>query len=414
MKNVVVIGGGPAGMMAAVTAASKGHNVVLLEKRERLGVKLSITGKGRCNITNASDIEDLIEQVEGNKYFLYSAFYQYTNQQTIEYFENLGVETKIERGNRVFPKSDEAMDVVSALIEDLCYNGVKIYTNKTVRKISKKGKKIVGVETTDGNSYEADVVIIATGGKSYPKTGSTGDGYKLAKSLGHTVTPLMPSLVPLTISDGWVKSLQGLSLKNVNVSIKKNNKLLYKDLGEMIFTHYGVSGPLILSASRKILNSVKDKSEFEFKDMTLEIDLKPALDEKKLDQRIQRDFEENTNRQFKNSLNRLLPKKMIPVIIKQSQIDPEKTIHQITKEERIGLVKLMKGLKMTIEGFRPMSEAIVTAGGICVDEINPSTMESKIIEGLYFAGEVIDVDAYTGGYNLQIAFSTGHLAGENC
>lgn len=414
MKKIVVIGGGPAGMMAAGTAADKGHDVILLEKREQLGVKLSITGKGRCNITNAGDIEDIIEQVEGNKYFLYSAFYQYTNDQTIDYFESIGVPTKVERGNRVFPQSDKAMDVVSALVEDICNKGVRIYTNTIVKKVKKKDNKIIGVETMKGKIYEADAVIIATGGKSYPKTGSTGDGYQFAQALGHTIESIQPSLVPLVSNDEWVRTLQGLSLRNIVVSISTNKKSIYKELGEMIFTHYGLSGPLILSGSRKILNALNDKKSLDFKDINFEIDLKPALDDKKLDHRIQRDFEENNNKQFKNTLNKLLPKKLIPIIIEKSKIDPEKLIHQVTKEERLKLVQLMKHLRVNIESFRPLAEAIVTAGGVCVDEINPSTMESKLVEGLYFAGEVIDVDAYTGGYNLQIAFSTGHLAGESC
>jgi predicted Rossmann fold flavoprotein len=414
MKNVVVVGGGPAGMMAARTAAKKGYNVTLLERRDRLGVKLSITGKGRCNITNAGEIEDIMEQVEGNKYFLYSAFYQYTNEQTIDYFESLGVPTKVERGQRVFPKSDRAMDVVEALIDDLRECGVEIYTKQRVTKIVTENSKIKAVEVDSGKKYNCDVLILATGGKSYPKTGSTGDGYKLAKSMGHNITDIYPSLVPLVSAEKWVRDLQGLSLRNITLSLKKGNKVVYKDLGEMIFTHFGISGPLVLSGSRKLLNAINSSKKKSFDDIFAEIDLKPALDESKLDQRLQRDFEKNNNKQFKNSINELLPKKMIDIIIKLSGIDPEKKVNQITREERQNLCKLLKHLKFKLDDFRPIEEAIVTAGGVNVDEINPSTMESKLIEGLYFAGELIDVDAYTGGYNLQIAFSTGHLAGESC
>lgn len=416
MGKVIVIGGGPAGMMAARTAASRGMEVILLEKMERLGRKLAITGKGRCNITNAADIEDMMEQIIGNKYFLYSALYQFTNTQVIEYFNELGVKTKVERGNRVFPESDKAMEVVEAMVNDLVGLGVKIYTKKEVKEILVEENKTCGVKCEDGSLYKGDKVIITTGGLSYPRTGSTGEGYRMAKKIGHTVIRPLPSLVPLESNQPWVRALQGVSLKNVSIKIMKDHKKVYSEMGEMLFTHFGISGPIILSGSRSILDHMteEEKKTLKLKDCQVILDLKPALDEKTLDQRIQRDFEEFSRKQFKNALDKLLPNKMIDEVIKLSEIDGEKPVHQVTKEERLRLVKLLKQMTIEISKLRAIEEAIVTAGGISVDEINPSTMESKLVEGLYFAGEVIDVDAYTGGYNLQIAFSTGYLAGMNC
>ncbi|WP_313562423.1 NAD(P)/FAD-dependent oxidoreductase [Ruminiclostridium cellobioparum] len=407
-KNVIVVGGGPAGIMAAGIAAHRGNKVVLLEKNDRLGKKLLISGKGRCNITNDTDIEGLIENTPGNGNFLYSAFYTFSNQDLISFINELGLETKVERGGRVFPVSDSARDVVSALMRFLNKNNVKIMTGSPVRNIIYQNDKVSGVVLTDGTVLEADSVVLAVGGMSYPGTGSTGDGYEMAKKLGHTVTPLKPSLVPLVTGEEWVKDLQGLSLKNISVSFKNSRgKEIYSDFGEMIFTHFGVSGPVILSASRHLL-------AYDFKDITLSVDLKPALSEEKLDERVQRDFEKYSRKQYKNSLDELLPQKLIPVVIELSAIDPYKPVHQITKEERKRLVALLKRLEVTIAAARPIKEAIVTAGGIKTNEINPSTMESRKIKGLYFAGEIIDVDAYTGGFNLTIAFSTGYLAGMNC
>ncbi len=407
-KNVIVVGGGPAGIMAAGIAAHRGNKVILLEKNDRLGKKLLISGKGRCNITNDADIEGLIENTPGNGNFLYSAFYTFSNQDLISFINELGLETKVERGGRVFPVSDSARDVVSALMRFLNKNNVKIMTGSPVRNIIYQNDKVSGVGLTDGTVLEADSVVLAVGGMSYPGTGSTGDGYEMAKKLGHTITPLKPSLVPLVTEEEWVKDLQGLSLKNISVSFKNNRgKEIYSDFGEMIFTHFGVSGPVILSASRHLL-------AYDFKDITLSVDLKPALSEEKLDERVQRDFEKYSRKQYKNSLDELLPQKLIPVVIELSAIDPYKPVHQITKEERKRLVALLKRLEVTIVAARPIKEAIVTAGGIKTNEINPSTMESRKIKGLYFAGEIIDVDAYTGGFNLTIAFSTGYLAGMNC
>ncbi len=407
-KKVIVIGGGPAGIMAAGIAAHRGNSVVLCEKNDRLGRKLLISGKGRCNITNDTDIEGLIENTPGNGNFLYSAFYTFSNQDLIEFFMEFGLETKVERGGRVFPVSDSAKDVVAALMRFLNKNNVSIRTNSPVKSIQVDNDSVSGVELTDGTVLEADSVILAVGGMSYPGTGSTGDGYEMAKKLGHTITTLQPSLVPLVTKEEWVRDLQGLSLKNISVTFKNNKgKEIYSDFGEMIFTHFGVSGPVILSASRHLLS-------YDFKDVKLSIDLKPALSEEKLDERVQRDFEKFSRKQFKNSLDELLPQKLIPIMIGLSEIDPYKPVHQITKEERKRLVSLLKHLEVTISAARPIKEAIVTAGGIKINEINPSTMESKKVKGLHFAGEIIDVDAYTGGFNLTIAFSTGYLAGMSC
>ncbi|OPX43661.1 tRNA uridine 5-carboxymethylaminomethyl modification enzyme MnmG [Ruminiclostridium hungatei] len=407
-KDVIVVGGGPAGIMAAGIAAHRGNNVVLLEKNDRLGKKLLISGKGRCNITNAADIEGLIENTPGNGNFLYSAFYTFSNQDLISFFNELGLETKVERGGRIFPVSDSSRDVLAALMRFLDKNKVKINTGANVKRIVEKDGSAAGVELADGTLLEAESVILAAGGMSYPGTGSTGDGYEMAKRLGHSITPLKPSLVSLVAKEEWVKDLQGLSLKNVSVSFKNSNgKEVFSDFGEMLFTHFGVSGPVILSASRHLL-------AYDFKDVSLFIDLKPALSEEKLDERVQRDFDKTSRKQFKNSLDELLPQKLIPVIIELSGIDQHKPVHQITREERKRLVSLLKHLEVTIISARPIKEAIVTAGGVRINEINPSTMESKKIKGLYFAGEIIDVDAYTGGFNLTIAFSTGYLAGTSC
>ncbi len=407
-KKVIVIGAGPGGIMAAGKAAENGNEVILIEKNNKIGRKILISGKGRCNITNNTDIEGLIENTPGNGCFLYSAFYTFSNTDLIEFFNKYGLKTKVERGGRVFPVSDKAKDVVDTLNNFLKSKKVTLWLNTSVEKILADDKKITGVMLKSGKKVSCDKVVLATGGASYPGTGSTGDGYKMAKDLGHTIVSLKPSLVPLITNEKWVKNLQGLSLKNVSITLLNNKgKKIYSDFGEMLFTHFGVSGPIILSASRHIL-------DYDYKGIKLLIDLKPALTEEKLDERIQRDFLKFSRKQFKNALDDLLPQKLIPVIIELSRIDATKPVNQITKEERISLVKLLKNLTLSINGARPLEEAIVTAGGVSVDEINPSTMESKLIKGLFFAGEVIDLDAYTGGFNLTIAFSTGYLAGNNC
>ncbi|MGB9682630.1 MAG: NAD(P)/FAD-dependent oxidoreductase [bacterium] len=405
-KRVIVIGGGPAGMMAAGVAGSRCLEVSLIEKNGILGKKLLLTGKGRGNITNDTDIRGLVENIPVNGKFLYSAFNKFSNRDLIEFFNNLGVETKVERGGRVFPVSDRASSIVDALKRYLEKNNVKIIKGKA-KKIIAEDNRIVGVLLEDGRLLLCDSVVIATGGMSYPDTGSTGDGYRFAKELGHTIIPLKPSLVPLEIAEEWVKRLQGLSLKNVAISVFKKDKKIYSDFGEMLFTHFGISGPIVLSASSHMRDIVGNRYR-------VVIDLKPALSEGELDKRVQRDFSKYSRKIFANSLDDLLPKKLIPVIIELTGIAPVKVVNQITKEERMLLVKLIKNLSLTVRGFRPIREAIVTSGGVKVEEIDPSTMESKIIKGLFFAGEVIDVDGYTGGFNLQIAFSTGYVAGLNC
>jgi len=405
-KRVIVIGGGPAGMMAAGTAGSRCLEVSLIEKNGILGRKLLLTGKGRGNITNDTDIRGLIENVPVNGKFLYSAFSRFSSRDLIEFFNNLGVETKVERGGRVFPMSDTASSIVDALKRYLEKNNVKIIKGKA-KKIIAKDNRVVGVLIEDGRVLLCDSVVVATGGMSYPDTGSTGDGYRFAKELGHTITPLKPSLVPLEIAEEWVKRLQGLSLKNVAISVLKGDKKIYSDFGEMLFTHFGISGPIVLSAS----SHMRDIAENGYRFI---IDLKPALSEEELDRRVQRDFSKYSRKILANSLDDLLPKRLIPVIIELTGIAPVKVVNQVTKEERMLLVKLIKNLSLTVKGFRPIREAIVTSGGVKVEEINPSTMESRIIKGLFFAGEVIDVDGYTGGFNLQIAFSTGYVAGLNC
>lgn len=413
--KVVVIGGGPAGMVSAISAARNKNEVVLLEKNNSLGRKLLITGKGRCNITSSLDMNDFISNIPGNGRFLFSVFQSFTNNDIIELLRKNGVEVKEERGNRIFPLSDKAEDVLNALIREMKRNNVKIKTNSKVTKILVKESKVAGVELENGESLVADKVILATGGKSYPVTGSNGEGYILASALGHTIKPVMGSLVPLETERELVSKLQGLSLRNVKITIKdiQSNKIIYNDFGEMLFTHFGVSGPTILSSSAHLLRYKNVDELLKNRKIKLFIDLKPALTYEQLDLRIRRDFEQEKNKCFKNSLDKLLPQKIIPVIIKLSKIDSNKKVNEVTKEERMKIVELLKNFQITITDFRPVEEAIVTAGGVNIKEINPKTMESKIIEGLYFAGEIIDVDAYTGGFNLQIAYSTGYQAGMN-
>ena len=403
MPNVVVIGGGASGLMAAGTASYYGANVTLLEKNSRTGRKILVTGKGRCNITNNCDKDTFIANVPTNPRFLYSAINNFDCQDTIDFFNDLGLETKTERGNRVFPVSDKAMDVADTLYTFAKYNGVKIIES-TAKVILTSDGKVSGVLDTKGNKYDADCVIIATGGMSYPGTGSTGDGYKLAKTVGHTITEIKPSLVGLISSDEFCKELQGLSLKNVNLTAYENGKEIFSEQGEMLFTHQGVSGPLVLSASSHMRN-------FEKKSYKISIDLKPALSEEKLDLRLQKDFSEHKNNQINNSLGKWLPKKIIPVVLKMWGIDPTKKCNSITKEDRQELNKILKNFTVKIKSLGSIKEAIITSGGVSTKEISPKTMESKILSGLFFCGEVIDVDAYTGGFNLQIAFSTGRLAG---
>lgn len=411
MKKVIVIGGGASGLMAA-GIAGKNADVLVLEKNDRVGRKLAITGKGRCNVTNSADISEFIENTPGNGRFLYSAFYSFTNDDTINFFNKLGVETKVERGGRVFPVSDSAKDIVNALSRVLRENNVKIRYNVVAKEVITENGKVAGVKLSSGEIINCDNVIIATGGKSYPATGSTGDGYEIAKKLGHKIIPPKPSLVGLVSYTEWIPKLQGLSLKNVGFSLfDSKNREIYSDFGEMLFTHFGVSGPIVLSGSR-VLHKYMDENRC-VNGIKGRIDLKPALDNKKLDLRVQRDFQKYINKELKNSLYDLLPEKLVPIIISLTKIDESKKVNVITAEERKRIVELLKGLEFEINELRPIDEAIITAGGVCTDEINPSTMESKIVNGLYFCGEVIDVDAYTGGFNLQIAFSTAFLAGNN-
>ena len=412
--NVIVIGGGPAGILSAIKSAEEGNKVTILEKNDECGKKLLITGKGRCNITSSIEIQEFIKNIPGNGKFLYSAFQNFTNRDIIQILEKQGVKTKIERGNRVFPVSDKSIDVLNALLNILKKLNVKICYNTEVTEILVNQNKVEGVLTRHNEKIIAEKVILATGGKSYPTTGSTGDGYKMAKKLGHNITEIRPSLVPLTIyENSMCQKLQGLSLRNVKITIKHSKKVIYEDFGEMIFTHFGVSGPIILSASAILLRYKNVKELLKNKEIKLLIDFKPALNREKLDVRIRRDFEEFKNKQFKNSLNELLPQKLIPIIIEVSGIDENKKVNEITKEERQKLVNLLKEFKLTIKDFKEIEYAIITAGGINTKEINPKTMESKLIKGLYFAGEIIDVDGYTGGFNLQIAYSTGYTAGMN-
>lgn len=410
MSHVIVVGGGAAGMFAAIAAAKNGHQVTLYEKNEKLGKKIFITGKGRCNITNVADMEELFDAVVTNSKFLYSSFYGYTNQNVIDFFEDAGVPVKIERGNRVFPISDHSSDVIRALEREMKKVGVKVCLNTEVKSVEAEKGKFDKVVLKDTTTQTADACIVATGGLSYRSTGSTGDGFRFAENVGHKVTQCFPSLVPMETKEPWICELQGLSLRNVEAKILDGKKELYKDFGEMLFTHFGVSGPLIISASSYVGKKFMDKNG-QKKELTLEIDLKPALTEEQLDQRVLRDFEENHNRQFKNAITKLFPTKLIPVMLELGGIDPEKKVNSIEKEERKQFVHLIKHFRMTLTGLRDYPEAIITKGGVNVKEIDPGTMESKLVKGLYFAGEVLDLDALTGGFNLQIAWSTGYAAG---
>lgn len=393
-------------MMAAIQSADRGHHVLLLEQNEKLGKKIYITGKGRCNLTNACDTEDLFKSVLHNGKFLYSAFYSFSNTQVTDFFESHGLATKTERGERVFPASDHASDVIRTLQKVMEDRGVKLRLHTRVQELlTESENRITGVRLSDGTILKADAVIVATGGCSYPSTGSTGDGYRFARECGHQVTELRPALVPFETGEPWVKDLQGLSLRNVRVRIRTGKKVLYEEFGEMLFTHYGVSGPLILSASSLVSGRMEQFP------MSMEIDLKPAMTPEQLDRRILRDFEENRNRQFKNGVQKLFPGKLLPVMVSLSGIHPDKKINEITREERRNFAALIKSLPMTLTGLRDFNEAIITRGGVSVKEINPSTMESRLVHGLYFAGEVLDLDGLTGGFNLQIAWSTGYLAG---
>ncbi len=432
--KVVVIGGGPAGIMSAISAKNSGNDVILIEKMNSLGKKLLITGKGRCNITSSLNINEFIQNIPGNGRFLYSAFQNFTNEDIINLLKKHNVKVKEERGNRIFPVSDKSKDVLDAFYEELKNLNVKIYTNSTVNQIIVKDGSVTGVEYTfNNNKYtiNADKVILATGGKSYPTTGSTGDGYEMAKKLGHTITEIKPSLIPIVANENSAiekinlesyknskelcKSLQGLSLRNVKIQFEdiEKNKVIYDDFGEMLFTHFGVSGPTILSSSAHIIRYKNINELLKQGKIILKIDLKPALSNEKLDLRISRDFEKEKNKLFRNSLDELLPQKLIDPVIHLSGINPNKKVNEISKKERMQLLKILKEFCITISGFRPVEEAIITAGGINIKEINPKTMESKLINNLYFAGEIIDVDAYTGGFNLQIAYSTGVTAGLN-
>ncbi|WP_294824240.1 NAD(P)/FAD-dependent oxidoreductase [uncultured Eubacterium sp.] len=406
MRKIIIIGGGAAGLITSATAAKRGEDVTVIEKNSRPARKVMITGKGRCNVTNACfDLDDLINSVVTNKRFMYSAFSSFMPYDTIALIEEMGVPTKIERGNRVFPESDKAVDIVDALVKNAKQSGVK-FVEGTVTSFNTENNVIKSVNLADGIVVDGDAFAICTGGLSYQSTGATGDGYRLAESVGHSITDIEPALISLVASNGFVPKLQGLSLRNISIKLLDGEKEIYSDFGEMLFTHYGVSGPVILSASSHMTHP----KEHNYK---IVIDLKPALDEQTLDKRIQRDFAENTNKDFINSLSKLLPNKLIPVIVKLSGIEPSEKVNQITKPQRQNLVHLLKNFTVNISDFRPINEAIITSGGIDVKEINPKTMGSKIIDNLFFAGEVIDVDAYTGGFNLQVAFSTGYLCGMN-
>ena len=419
LNKVIVIGGGPAGMMAAITAKKNKNDVLIIEKNNQLGKKLLITGKGRCNITSSLEMDDFIKNTPGNGMFLYSAYKQFTNKDMIQFLKQQGLEVKEERGNRIFPVTDKSMDVLKCFTKKIKELDIEIKYNTKVEEILTEiidGETVVVGVKTDKEMIEANKVILATGGKSYPLTGSTGDGYQLVEKLGHTITSIKPSLVPLEVYDKIeCKELQGLSLRNVEIKLMdiEKHKQIYEDFGEMLFTHFGVSGPTILSSSAHLVRYKNIDKLFDEKKIILKIDLKPALDGKKLNDRILRDFEEVKNKQFKNSLDKLLPQKLIPVIITRSKINPNKQVNEITRKEREELIKQIKDFEMIIKGFRPIEEAIITSGGINIKEINPKTMESKKVKGLYFAGEIIDVDSYTGGFNLQIAYSTGYVAGLN-
>lgn len=415
MRKLLIIGGGAAGTFAAIEAAQKGNEVHLLEKNERLGKKVYITGKGRCNLTNACDMDKLFESVCTNRKFLYSAFYGYTNQDVIDFFERHGMKTKTERGERVFPLSDKSADVIDTLKNAMKKAGVQIHLNTQVKAIlteelegsctGGQKRKVTGVRLTDGRILRGDAVLVATGGFSYQTTGSTGDGYAFARECGHTVTELCPSLVPFNTREEYGKRLQGLSLRNVKVSVYDGKKCLYEDFGEMMFTHFGITGPLVLTASTVVLKKLRQK------ELDIFIDLKPALTEEQLDARLLREFEEGNKKQFKNVIGTLFPAKLTPVMIELSGILPEKRVNEITREERKALIQLIKHFHLTATGLRDYNEAIITRGGVAVKEIDPGTMESRQVKGLYFAGEVLDLDAVTGGFNLQIAWSTGYAAG---
>ena len=407
MTKVIVIGGGAAGMMAAIQAARSGKKVILIEQNEKFGKKLFITGKGRCNFTNACDTEDLFSNIVTNPKFLYSAFYSFTNQMVMEFFEELGLPYKVERGNRVFPQSDHSSDVIKVLDKEMRKQQVEILLNTKVKNLLIEDAICKGVELTNQKKLYADCVIVATGGLSYPRTGACKDGYMFAQEAGHRVIEGKPSLVPFELKDVCCKELMGISLKNVSVTIYADGKKVYSDFGEMLFTHFGVSGPIIIKASAYIHKYLE-------KELSLKIDLKPALDEKTLDERILKDFKLFRNKQLKNSLDKLLLRSLIPVVIEKSGLDGEKKINELTKEERHLLGNTIKNLPFTITGLRGWDEAIITKGGVNVKEIDPGTMESKFVKGLYFAGEVLDLDALTGGFNLQIAWSTGYLAGISC
>lgn len=404
MSKVIIIGGGAAGMMAAISAADCGHTVDLFEKNEKLGKKIYITGKGRCNVTNACDTEELFGKIVTNKKFMYSAIYTYDNNMVQSFFEEEGCPLKIERGNRVFPVSDKSYDVINALERAMKKRGVNIHLNHEVTDILVKDDKVYAVEVNNRKVY-ADSIIVATGGYSYPSTGSTGFGHSMAKKTGHKVTKCVPALVPFIASEEWVKELQGLSLRNAKVTIYDGNKVLYEDFGELLFTHFGVSGPTVLSASSYVIDIIRQR------ELRLVIDLKPALTAEQLDERVLKDFEETKNKNFANALDKLFPKSMIPVMIMRSGIAPDRKVNDIRKEERKNFVNLIKNFDLTLTGLRGFNEAIITHGGVEVREIEPGTMESRLVSDLYFAGEVLDVDAVTGGYNLQIAWSTGYLAG---
>ena len=413
MANVIVIGGGPAGMMAAITAAEYGNNVTIIEKNSDFGKKLLITGKGRCNITSSLYMSEFIKNTPGNGQFLYSAFQNYTNTDIIDFLKNQGLEVKEERGNRIFPVTDKSIDVLNCFKSKINELKIKKLFNTRVQKILVQNGEVLGVRT-EKEIIQTDKIILATGGKRYTLTGSTGDGYLIAKNIGHKVTEIRPSLVPLVIYEkNECKEMQGLSLRNVGIKIidESKNKLIYEDFGEMIFTHFGISGPTILSGSAHLVRYKEIDNLMKEQKIKLQIDLKPALTEEQLDERILRDFKEFKNKQFKHALDKLLPQKMIPIVIEKTKINEEKRVNEITKEERRNLVKVLKKFELTIKDFRPVEEAIITSGGINIKEINPKTMESKLVKGLYFAGEIIDVDSYTGGFNLQIAYSTGYTAG---
>ncbi|MGM0502115.1 MAG: NAD(P)/FAD-dependent oxidoreductase [Bacillota bacterium] len=403
--DFIVIGAGAAGLIAAGKAAERGKEVLLLEKNEQVGKKILITGKGRCNLTNDCAVEEMIKNFPDTGKFLYSALYNFSNWQLRSFFADLGVETKVERGDRVFPVSDSAADVVAALKKYIKENGVYLKSKAKVIEILIEDDKITGVKLEAGQEYQADNVLLAVGGQAYPSTGSSGDGYQLASELGHQIKDVKPALVPLETEEEWVKGAQGLNLRNVTATLVVNGEEIAQEFGEMLFAHFGVTGPIILTLSRKAVQYLDQE-------VKLKIDLKPALSLEKLDQRLQRDFKKYARKQFKNSLGDLLPRKLIPIVVNLSSIPTDKFVHQITTEERSELLELLTGLELTISGTRGFRAAIVTAGGVDTEEINPSTMESKLIEGLYFAGEIIDIDGYTGGFNLQAAFSTGYLAGQ--